>query len=77
MALIQVVLKWKTSATNQSHIYQSINLKLGKVYNVTRFTNPAKSGEDRINGALPRGGELYESRVFLFLITRHVYSLYT
>jgi hypothetical protein len=44
MAFIHVVLKWKTSTTYQSHIYVSIDVKLGKVDNVTRSTNPAKFG---------------------------------
>ena len=47
-ALIKIVLKWKTSTTCQSRICESIDLTLGEVVNVTRFTNPAKFDEDRI-----------------------------
>jgi hypothetical protein len=47
VALIQVVLKWKKLTTYQSHTYESIDLKLGKVDNVARFTNPAKFGKDQ------------------------------
>ena len=53
MATVNVVLKWKTSTTYQSHIYESFDLKFGKVDNVTRFTNPAKFGKDRISGGAP------------------------
>jgi hypothetical protein len=55
MALIRVVLKWKTSATYQSHIYESIDLSFGKVDYVTRSTNPGKLGKDcrPISGGAP------------------------
>ena len=53
MAMVNVVLKWKTSTTYQSHIYESFDLNFGKVYDVTRFTNQAKFGKDRISGGAP------------------------
>jgi len=44
----------KLQTTYQSHIYESNDLKfgLGDVH-VTRFSNPAKFGEDRVNGGAP------------------------
>ena len=45
--------KMKISTTYQSHIYESIDLKLGQVDNVTSFTKLAKFGEDRISDGAP------------------------
>jgi len=53
MASTVVVLKHETSTTYQSHIYESIDLKFGQVDNFTRFSNPAKFGEDRFSGDAP------------------------
>ena len=50
MAMVNKLLKWKTSTTYQSHIYESFDLTFGKVDNVTRFTNPVKY---RIIGGAP------------------------
>jgi hypothetical protein len=51
--LVREVLKWKTSTTYQSRIHESIDLKLGKVVYVTRFTNFAKFGKNCISGGAP------------------------
>ena len=56
MALILVVLEWKTSTTHLGHIYESIDLHFGKVNYVTRSTNAAKFGKDRISGDAPTWG---------------------
>jgi len=53
MATAVVVIKRETSTTYQSHIYESIDLKFGLGNNVTRFSNPAKFGEDRFSGGAP------------------------
>ena len=53
MALIQVVLKRKTSTTYQSRIYELIDLNFGKVDNVMRSTHPAKFGKDRFSSGAP------------------------
>jgi len=50
MASAVVVLKYETSTTYQSHIYELIDLKFRWVEHVTRFSNPATFGEDRISG---------------------------
>jgi len=62
MASAVVVLKHKSSTTYQSHIYESIDLKFVYGDHVTRFSNPAKFGEDHSVVAPPRGGEIYGSR---------------
>jgi len=53
MASAIVVLKHETSTTYQSHIYKSIDLKLGYSDYVTSFSNPAKFSEDRCSGGAP------------------------
>jgi len=53
MATAVVVLKHETSTTYQSHIYESIDMKFGWGDHVTRFSNPAKFGEDRVSGIAP------------------------
>ena len=53
MAMVNLVQKWKASATYQSHIYELFDLKFGKDYHVTRFTNFAKFGKDRVSGSSP------------------------
>jgi len=53
MATAVVVLKHETSTTYQSHTNQSIDLKFGLGDYVTRFSNPAKFGEDRFSGGAP------------------------
>jgi len=64
MAIAEVVLKHETSTTYQSHIYESIDLKFGLGDYVTRFSSPAKFGEDRFT---PRGGKIYGLRAFYFI----------
>ena len=66
IAMVNVVIKWKTLDTYQSHIYESFDLKLSKVDRVTRFTNSAKFGENGISNGAPRGGGIYGSRAFYF-----------
>jgi len=68
MATAVLVLKHENSTTYQSHIYESIDLKFGQSDNVTRFSNPAKFGEDRFSVVAPRGGEIYGSRTFFIII---------
>ena len=69
--------------TYQNHIYKSLDLKLGKVDNVTRFTNPPKFGEDRDTDLVPpRGGDIFKSRafytfLFLFFLFPDTCTTYT
>jgi len=53
MATAVVVLRHETSTTYQSHIYEIIDIKFGQGDYVTRFSNPAKFGEDRFSGGAP------------------------
>ena len=75
MALVHVVLKWKIPTTYQSHIYKSTDLKLGKVDDVTRFTNAAKFGKDRISGGAPSWWWNIRVVCLLFFFLYFFYSL--
>ena len=72
---MHVVLKWKASTTYQSHIYESVDFKLGKVDYVTRFSNPAKFGGDRISGgASTWWWNIRATCLFFFIGTCTVYT---
>jgi len=53
MASVVVVLKHGTSTLHQSHNFSSIDLKFGVDDYITRFSNPAQFGENRISGGAP------------------------
>jgi len=81
MATAVVVLKHETSTLRQSHIYESIDLKLVRV--ITSRVSATLPSLVKIVSAVapPRGGEIYGSRaffiiifVFIFLDTQTAYT---
>ena len=77
MAMINVVQKWKTSTTYQSHTYESFGLQFAR-FITSRSSNLPSLVRIVLAVAPARGGEIFGSRVFnyyffVFLDTRTAY----
>jgi len=64
MVLVNVVLKWLTSVTHQSHNCEYFDFIFCKSNYAPQINNPPSLVGIVSAGVPPRGGEIYESRVF-------------